>query len=312
MQVLAKDVETRTAEQADMKGEVAEYMSKALSASEANSEKALAASDGALKAQLAGHVERWAAVLSKNEAAAAAEAKRLQTELDVFKSREQEQHASVEAKVKAMLQSVSDTHAAADEAAAALRAGLATTDARLSTTSTDIREMGSTDQGLVRGQIAEGLKQLKEDFAKDMAAQDAEMKAALATRRQELETRSAALESELEAKWGALNVSLVRLRLEQAKAAALHQGEVSDLARQDRSTRKALQTSMRAVASSLEAAQRAFAEPQLRMEKNETEGFKALLSKLNSAVQVLQASGVNLGADVDAQVMQMQNGCLMQ
>jgi len=34
----------------------------------------------------------------------------------------------------------------------------------------------------------------------------------------------------------------------------------------------------------------------------ETNGFKELLEKLNSAVQVLQNSGVQLGEDVDAQL----------
>jgi hypothetical protein len=300
--VLAKDVEKRTSQQADMKADVATYMQTALDNSEAASKAALQASDARLYARLAAEVSKWTSVLQTNEAAAKAEAARLQALLDTFKTQEAEQHESVKSQVASMLRTVSDNQDAAEEAVATLRAGLADTDARLTSTSTDIRAMGSTDETLVRTEIAQGLEKLKADFSKSMEEQDAAMKEALRKRREQLEAQTAALEARLVAKWQVLNSTLAALQDQRVADAAFHNQEISDLLAQDREVRVTLRTSMDVMAQSLAAAQSAFQTSQNSVQTAENNGFKELLAKLNAAVQVLQGSGVKLGADVDEQV----------
>jgi len=300
--VLATDVEQGTARQAAMKGEVATYQSDALGRSEAASNAAMAASDSKVNNKLAAEVAKWTQVLQTNEAAATAEAARLQALLDTFKTKEAEQHESVQSQVASMLKTVADNQAAAEEAAATLRVGLAATDARLTSTSTDIRDMGATDQELVRSEIAEGLQSLQGDFSREMAEQDATMKEALRQRREKLEGQAAALEAQLVRKWRGLNQSLTELQDQQVAAAKFHEQEISDLTSKDRETRELLRSSMESMGQSLAAAKAAFQTPQTAAETGEVKGFKELLDKLNSAVQVLQHSGVQLGEDVDEQV----------
>jgi hypothetical protein len=260
------------------------------------------ASDDRLYAGLAVQVSNWTSVLQTNEAAATAEAARLQALLDALRTQEAEQHESVKAQVASMLRTVGDNQNAAEEAVATLRAGLADTDARLTSTSTDITEMGSSDAALVRSEIAQGLVVLKTDFTKAMQEQDVAMKEALRKRRGELEVQTSALEAQLVAKWQALNRTLIALKDERVANAAFHEEEIKDLLTQDREVRGTLRTSLDTMAQSLAAAKTAFSTSQNSVETAENNGFKELLAKLNSAVQVLQGSGVQLGADVDEQV----------
>ena len=162
--------------------------------------------------------------------------------------------------------------------------------------------MGATDEQLVRDEIATGLQTLKSDFAQGMEEQDAAMKEQLRKRRAELEVQAAALETQLVNKWAALNQSLVALQDQQVAAAQLHNTEIDELTTNDRQVRAVLRTSMETIGQSLAAAKASFQESEGAVQAAQTNGFKELLAKLNSAVQVLQSSGVQLGADVDDQV----------
>jgi len=267
-EALAKDVEARTSQQAEMKAEVATYMQDELATSEAASNAALTASDDRLNANLTAEVARWTQVLQANEAAATAEAARLQALLDTYKAQELEQHDSVKSQVASLLQTVSDNQAVAEEAAATLHVGLADTDARLTSTSTDVNEMGATDENLVRTEIHNGLAVLTADFSRDMKEQDATMKETLRQRRQQLDAQAAALEAQLVVKWQALNQSLILLQNEQVASAAFHNTEITALTDKDREVRVVLGQSMEAMGSSLAAAKSTFQASQGTMEVN--------------------------------------------
>jgi hypothetical protein len=160
--------------------------------------------------------------------------------------------------VASLLQTVADNQAAATEAAAALHAGLANTDAQLSSTSTEIKTMGNTDHALVKAEITAGLKTLRESNTLALKTQNAAIKEKLRLRREELEQDAAALEAQFVAKWETLNSSLVELQEQQVHADTENNDEITNLLALDRQARAVLGASMYKTGQSLAAAKVSF------------------------------------------------------